>query len=218
MSKYQYGLDMGRVFVNNDKPIPWTGLSQVEDKRLNAELIPIYHDGIRYDTISEPMPTGVKITCYTYPSALDAVTGFYMDDVGILYDQQPLGYFSFSYRVLTDVGYKIVILFNIKAIPGNYTATTMEKQPSPQLFTFDGECVPIPITMERTERGPAIVDYVSRVEFDSSRFSEEFMSTLIRALDVIRLQDLVWSLEDSFSAEDLFYKLKYHADSSGWEF
>lgn len=211
MSKYQYGLDMGRVFINNDKPIPWTGLSQVEDKRLNAELIPIYHDGIRYDTISEPMPTGVKITCYTYPSALDTVTGFYMDDVGILYDQQPLGYFSFAYRVLTDVGYKIVILFNIKAIPGNYTAMTMEKQPSPQLFTFDGECVPIPITVGRSVGGFPIVKHVSRVEFDSSRFSEEFMSTLIRGLDVIELQRLVMILENSESVDDILYMLKHYA-------
>lgn len=202
MSKYQYGLDMGRVFVNNGKPIPWTGLSQVEDKRLNAELIPIYHDGIRYDTISEPMPTGVKITCYTYPSALDAVTGFYMDDVGILYDQQPLEYFSFSYRVLTDDGYKIVIIFNIKAIPGNYTATTMEKTPSPQLFTFDGECTPIP-RPKNIDEGRIItgVHHFSRMEFDSTRLSKDLMDSLVRALDKAPMTLLI-PVFMTFTSED----------------
>lgn len=198
MRKYQYGVDRGRVYIQNDTPLPWTGLTQVEDKRLNAEITPLYDDGIKYDILSEPVSTGVKISCYNYPSALDGVTGFALDDHGILYDEQPLGYFSFAYRVMTDVGYKIIIMFNVMAIPGNYSHSTMEKNPSPGLFTFEGECVPI------RSNGRL----VSRIELDTDRVSKPLMDAFIVATDEAPMDLIIDALSSFNSESDLIDKLR----------
>lgn len=198
MKKYQYGVDRGRVYVQNLGPIPWTGLTQVEDKRMNTEIIPLYDDGIKYDLLSQPSTTGVKITCYNYPSALDGVTGLALDAHGILYDEQPLGYFSFSYRVMTDTGYKIIVMFNVMAAPGNYVHDTMDKQPSPALFSFEGEAVPI----ESNGR------YVSRIELDTDRVSQSLMSAFLDALDTKPMHHIVLAMYQFKTERDLIDRLR----------
>lgn len=198
MRKYQYGVDRGRVYIQNGSPLPWTGLSQVEDKRLNTQVIPLYDDGIKYDILSEPVSTGIKISCYNYPSALDGVTGFELDDHGILYDEQPLGYFSFSYRVMTDVGYKIILLFNVMATPGNYTYSTMEKYPAPELFTFEGESVPI--------RSNGRI--VSRMELDTALVSKPLMEAFLTATDKAPMNKIVGALHSFTTESDLIAKLR----------
>ena len=198
MRKYQYGVDRGRVYIQNGSPLPWTGLTQVEDKRMNAEVTPLYDDGIKYDLLSEPVATGIKVNCYNYPSALDGVTGFALDDHGILYDEQPLGYFSFSYRVMTDTGYKIILIFNVMAVPGNYTHETMEKQPSPASFTFDGEAVPIKSNGR----------LVSRMELDTDRVSKPLMEAFLHAIDNKPMHKIVWALYNFESEADLIDKLR----------
>lgn len=198
MRKYQYGLDRGRVYVQNGAPLPWTGLSQVEDKRVNTEITPLYDDGIKYDLLSEPVATGIKVNCYNYPSALDGVTGFALDDHGILYDEQPLGYFSFSYRVMTDNGYKIILVFNVMAVPGNFANETMEKSPSPAMFSFDGEAVPI--------RSNGRI--VSRMELDTDRVSKKLMSAFLTATDKAPMNKIIGALSSFKSESDLIAKLR----------
>lgn len=198
MKKYQYGIDRGRAYVQNTEPLPWTGLTQVEDKRLNTDIMPLYDDGIKYDLLSEPSTTGVKINCYNYPSALDSVTGLALDDRGILYDEQPLGYFSFSYRVMTDTGYKIIIMFNVMAAPGNHVHDTMEKQPSPALFSFEGEAVPIKSNGR----------HVARIELDTDRVSDALMSGFLDALDNKPMHHIIWALYKFDSEEELIDKLR----------
>lgn len=198
MRKYQHGLDRGRVYVQNGRPLPWTGLAQVEDKRLNVEVTPLYDDGIKYDLLSEAASTGVKINCYNYPSALDGVTGFALDDHGILYDEQPLGFFSFAYRSMTDTGYKIIVVFNVMAVPGNVVHETMEKTPSPTMFSFDGEAVPI------TSNGRI----VSRIELDTDRVSKSLMVEFLKALDKAPMSRIIQSLYTFKTESDLIAKLR----------
>mgnify|MGYP007103976506 CR=1 FL=1 len=198
MRKYQHGLDRGRVYIQNSRPLPWTGLVQVEDKRTNVDVIPLYDDGIKYDLLSEAISTGVKINCYNYPSALDGVTGFALDDHGILYDEQPLGFFSFAYRSMTDTGYKIIVVFNVMAVPGNVVHETVEDAPHPTMFSFDGEAVPI-VSNGRI---------VSRIELDTDRVSKSLMEAFLKALDNAPMSKIIKSLYTFKTERDLIDKLR----------
>ena len=187
---YQYGLSKGILFPNNGVGIPWNGLTKVEDKKLNLEVTPIYNDGVKYDILSDPVESGVKIDCYAYPSALDGLTGFDMDSFGILYDEQELGFFSFAYRVESDSGYKRIVYFNIMATPSDVSNVTMETSPSPLTYTFDGECVPVQIGKRRT----------ARIEMDSSRVSKKLIDAFEYALTNKTIQDVVVAMGGSKEA------------------
>lgn len=197
-NRYQYGLDRGRLFVDNGPSLPWTGLAQVEDKRLDTTTTPLYDDGVKYDILSTPIATGLKVVCYSYPSALDSVTGFRLDSFGILYDEQPLGFFSFAYRIMTEKGYKIVVIFNVMASPSNLASVTMDTKVDPQQFTFDGECVPTIVNGRR----------VARMEFDSTKVSSSLMDAVGYALDNLTMAEIQQAFYTFNTERELIDKLR----------
>lgn len=196
--QYQYGVNQGILFPSNGAGIPWNGLVKVEDKKLNLNVTSIYDDGIKYDMISDPVESGVKIDCYSYPSALDGLTGYDMDPFGILYDEQELGFFSFSYRVETESGYKRLVYFNVMAVPSNVSNSTVERNVAPTSYSFDGECVPVQIGDRRT----------ARLELDSRNVSKELMDAFEYSLTTRTIEDLVLALSTSKTEDDLIANLR----------
>lgn len=195
---YQYGVSQGILYPTNGAGIPWNGLTKVEDKKLNLNVTSIYDDGIKYDIISDRVESGVKIDCYSYPSALDGLTGYDMDPFGILYDEQELGFFSFAYRVETDIGYKRMVYFNVMASPSDISNQTMESTVTPVTYSFEGECVPVRVRDRRT----------ARIELDSRHVSRDLMDAFEHALTTKTIEDVVNAMSQSKREDDLIAKLR----------
>lgn len=139
---YTYGVDRGVVYPQNTHGVPWNGLIQVDDKKIDLNTTQLYHDGVAYGVLSEPVRSGIRIEAYSVPEAIKVLTGNAIDGYGIMYDQQELGYFSMSYRTLTESSYEIHFLTNITAVPSNNTYKTHTNRPEPLKYSYEGVCVP----------------------------------------------------------------------------
>lgn len=176
--RYETGVDRGVLFLPNDNIVlPWNGLIGVTDNA-SRDFTPYYYDGMVYMQHSMREPYSGKLTAYTYPDELDGLLGVVESNPGVrVHDQAPKA-FSLSYRTkigsdVTDgpeLGYKLHIVFNVIATPGDATIESVGATIAPVPFEWNLVSVPVRLT--------GGLRPTSHLSFDSRRMDPTKLQTL----------------------------------------
>lgn len=146
--------------------IPWNGLISVADKTPEYKTQQLYFEGNRYMGAQRLGAFSGTIQAVTYPDDFEEV--FKTLDIfdGLTADNQAAKPFNMSYRTLLgndksgfDHGYKIHLLYNLIAIPQNYTSETIAESSSPTLFSWDVNSTPVDLSeLEFSQTAHAVID------------------------------------------------------------
>ena len=133
---YETGLDRVVLYTKSGLAVPWNGLIAVGEGSKNSDLAPVYFDGklVRMDTPSGDFVGALK--AFSSPMEFDECEGVIHHANGLLVTQQERSEFGLSYRTLIgsasdpDYGYKIHILYNVKADPASREHVSETDKPS----------------------------------------------------------------------------------------
>lgn len=122
---YEHGVDRGVFYPSNGPGEAWNGLISVTEEPADTHGRVKYVDGIRVDQGYSPGNFAGSIEAYTYPDS------FYDDNLL----QKRRSTFGLSYRVNSDTGYKIHLIYNILASPSSMSYSYDEVDPFNWAFT-----------------------------------------------------------------------------------
>jgi hypothetical protein len=175
---YQFGIDRGVLYLDDGNAVAWNGLRGM-DEGSDAEKKAFYLDGVKFLETVTPGDFQGTLKAYTYPDEFDELTGIKEDAAGLFFHEQPTKPFSLSYRTRIaneldeNLGYKIHILYNLRALPESHTYQTLEEQSSANEFSWSLSGVPPKITGYR----PTV-----HVSIDSTKTPEDRLAALEEVL------------------------------------
>lgn len=140
---YFAGVDRGVVYPTDESPpVVWNGLTTVTDSS-TSELKQYYYDGRAVLVRIVPREFSGKIEAITYPAVIDELTGAVSHAPGVRVHNSLPGEFHMSYRTLigtpgdgTDHGYRIHLLYNLKASFDDIAAKTLADSIEPDSFSW----------------------------------------------------------------------------------
>jgi len=139
---YEVGLDHGVLYLDDDEVVPWNGLVSVVHEVGSQSTEPVFFDGRKIGDIQNRGSLSVGIKALTYPDAFAPYCGVVDSEQGLHLPGQHKKSFSMSYRTLVgngvvdlDLGYRIHILYNLTAVPGDISNVTIGEDIDP--ITFD---------------------------------------------------------------------------------
>ncbi|MFL6416837.1 MAG: hypothetical protein ACJ74Y_14330 [Bryobacteraceae bacterium] len=121
---YRDGVDQGVIFPANEDAEAWNGLISVHQTPADLRTRVRYRDGVKVVNQRSEESFSATIKAYTYPVSL--IPGL------------PFG---FSYRVLTESGYRLHLVYNARA---KWSDATYENE-TPIEWSFDITTTPIAI-------------------------------------------------------------------------
>lgn len=169
--KYETGCDRGVLYLSDGTGVPWNGLTGVEEKPVGFSTQPLYFEGIKFNEIVSVGDWSAVLRAYTYPDEFLEYEGFVEVDNGLIVAGQDTGLFGLSYRTMIgndinpELGYKIHILTNLTATPGN--TANKNSMPTPNAVEFEWTLTAIPQQISGFRPTATIV-------FDSTKSSPEF--------------------------------------------
>lgn len=169
--KYETGCDKGVLYLSDGTGVPWNGLTGVEEKPVGFTTQPLYFEGIKFNEIVSVGDWSAILRAYTYPDEFLEYEGFIEVDNGLIVGGQDTGLFGLSYRTMVgndvtpELGYKIHILTNLTATPGN--TANKNSMPTPNAVEFEWTLTAIPQQIPGFRPTATIV-------FDSTKSSPEF--------------------------------------------
>jgi hypothetical protein len=171
---YQTGVDRGVLYLKDGTVVPWNGLTSVEDGT-SSELTSYYLDGVKILDHVTPGDYQGKLSAYTYPEEFDSVLGISSFGPGLSVYEQPAKSFNLSYRTRIgndqdpDFGYKIHLLYNLKATPDSQTFESLQDQVvpgefswsltgAPTIYTIDGVKPAVHISVDSRTTEPGLLE------------------------------------------------------------
>lgn len=146
---FMHGIDRGVLYIEGKDPVPWNGLTNVEESS-NGESAVHYRDGRIY--LAEVIPgdyTG-QATAWFFPDEFSECLGIPEVAHGMYVDNQRPKPFSFAYRSLIGsgttgdmFGYQIHLVYNAVATLGTRKHKTLTGDVDMAEFTFDLVATPI---------------------------------------------------------------------------
>lgn len=181
---YEYGIDRGVLYFGREF-IVWNGLINVEEAKLSNPPKTLYFEGITYSLRQTPTDYSAGIQAFTYPYLLESHILAMCDtrtNVGIENDGEA---FHFTYRTLTNSGYKIHLVYNAVATFEGYTYNTVSVNQTLEPFSFTFYTTPVDVPKARpsshfvveTERAnPDAVSNLEDILYGSDDTSPKFPS------------------------------------------
>jgi hypothetical protein len=140
---FEAGIDRGVLYIGGSPGVPWSGLVSVNQGQSGGEAKPKYRDGIKISNRAAPEDFEASIEAYTYPLEFERCDGTYRTDNGLRITQQRRKSFGLVYRSLVGndvaglaLGYKIHVLYNLKAEPSDHGYKTLTDQSEPSTFSW----------------------------------------------------------------------------------
>jgi hypothetical protein len=173
---FEAGIDRGVLYVDNNPGVPWVGLVSFNQSQAGGEPVARYLDGIKISNRTTPEEFEGTLEAYTYPVEFERCDGTHRADNGLRITQQRRRPFHMSYRsqIGNDVaglskGYKIHIMYNLKAQPSDKGYRTLVEQNEPLTFNW-----------KVTSRAAAILDHRPCAHFivDSRDVPSELLTQL----------------------------------------
>lgn len=145
---FDAGLDRGVLYPKNGKPVPWNGLTGVEET--GAEGAAVYYiDGRPFLYLPKPKEYEATLKAYTYPDEFSKVMGIVEVADGMYLDSQLGDSFDLSYRTLigdgaqgVERGYKIHLVYNAVVAPQSLAYETISTSINPVEFNWQIQAVP----------------------------------------------------------------------------
>ena len=169
---YETGTSKGVLFVHDalgapGKGVAWSGLTKVTQSPTGGEETALYADDIKYLSLFSAEVFEGTIESYSYPDEFGECDGSKEASAGLRIGQQPRKTFSMAYvsRVGNDVvgtaaGYKIHLLYNLKASPSERAHESINETPG--AITFSWGITSTPVVVEKEGFVPT-----STIEIDS---------------------------------------------------
>jgi hypothetical protein len=140
---FEAGIDRGVLYVDNGSGVPWLGLVSVSQSQTGGASKPRYLDGIKISNRASPEEFEATVEAYTYPLEFERCDGTYRADSGLRITQQRRKPFGMTYRSKVgnevaglSLGYKIHVLYNLKAEPSDHGFHTLTDQSEPSTFSW----------------------------------------------------------------------------------
>lgn len=144
---YERGVDRGVLYFDDGRVVPWNGLTEV-DESYGRKSESVYFDGVKLSEVVTPEGFTSKVSALTYPKQFEEAYGSLSLRKGVYLGAQRPRSFGFSYRTLLgteldpDAGYKIHIIYNILAIPGNRSYSTISDKVDLTEFEWEFKTTP----------------------------------------------------------------------------
>lgn len=157
---YETGTDRGVLFVQtsaggHEAGVAWNGLQKVTQSPTGGEETALYADNIKYLSLFSNEVFEGTVEAYTYPDEFGECDGSKEAVKGLRIGQQPRKPFSMAYRsyvgndtVGTAAGYKLHILYNLKASPSERAYETINETPGAITFSWGLTSTPVMIEEE----------------------------------------------------------------------
>lgn len=154
---YETGTDRGVLYPTADggeygNGVPWNGLTAVTESPSGAEATALYADNTKYLSLMSVEEFGATLEAYTYPDEFAECDGSASIAKGVVIGQQERKSFGLSYRTKVgndiegdDLGYKIHIIYGVKASPSEKSYATIND--SPEAVTFSWELTTTPVNV-----------------------------------------------------------------------
>lgn len=149
---FEAGIDRGVLYVDDNPGVPWVGLVNVNQSQSGGEAVPRYLDGVKISNRASPEEFEGTIEAFTYPIEFERCDGTYRIENGLRITQQRRKPFGMAYRSQIgndvaglDAGYKIHILYNLKAQPSDHGFSTLTDQNEPVTFSWKITSRPVPV-------------------------------------------------------------------------
>lgn len=172
---YEAGIDRGVLYVDG-AGVPWIGLIGVNQGQTGGDAKARYQDGIKISNRAAPEEFAATIEAYTYPVEFERCDGTYRSDNGLRVTQQRRKSFGMVYRSKVgndlaglSLGYKIHVLYNLRAEPSDHGYKTLTDSSEPQTFSWKVSTRPAQVTGYRP---------TSHFIFDSRDVPAELLATL----------------------------------------
>lgn len=140
---FEAGIDRGVLYVDGSSGVAWDGLVNINQQQSGGEAKPRFQDGIKIGNRTSPEQFEATIEAFTYPVEFERCDGTYRSDNGLRISQQRRKPFGLTYRSLigNDVdglshGYKLHILYNLKAEPSDRGYQTLTDDSEPATFSW----------------------------------------------------------------------------------
>lgn len=148
---YESGLDRGVLYPKNGPPVPWNGLTAVDES--GGESSNVYFiDGRPFLYLPRPKEFSATLKAYTYPDAFSSMMGVTEVADGMYLDSQMGDSFDLSYRTRIgnllageEVGYKVHLIYNATVAPTQVSYMTQGEVVNPIEFSWEIQAVPAPI-------------------------------------------------------------------------
>lgn len=197
--RYETGIDRGVLYTSPFNAIPWNGLVSVVENR-SQEVKSYYMDGIKFLDHQVLGSYAAKLQAFTYPEELDALLGTSEFLPGIYLHDQRTKLFDLVYRTRigndldgVDHGYKIHIIWNVRAKPSDFTYDTLTDTTSIKPFEWDLTAIPVTgqpgirptahVSLDSRSMDPANLELLESKLY-GSEFGEPELPTLLELLDM----------------------------------
>lgn len=145
--RFETGIERGVLYPFEGGAVPWNGLTAITETK-TREVKSYYMDGVKYLDHHVPGSYAAKLQAFTYPDELEVILGTELFAPGVfLHDQRP-GMFHLSYRTLVGDAsgatehYKLHLAYNLTAVPGDTTFSTLGKDVNANVFEWALSGVP----------------------------------------------------------------------------
>lgn len=140
---YEYGIDRGVFYPVGGSGIPWNGITAVNESPSEVNETIRFYDGEKYRSQISTGEYSATVESYTYPVLLD----HYEDLSNGLSANSRKGntYFNFSYRTLTDKGYKLHLVYNATAKPSSKSYSTADDSTEAMKFSWSLTAAPVEV-------------------------------------------------------------------------
>ena len=157
---YETGTSKGVLYAHDalgkaGNGVAWSGLTKVTQSPTGGEETALYADDIKYLSLFSAEVFEGTIEAYAYPDEFGECDGSKEASAGLRIGQQPRKPFSMAYvsRVGNDVvgtaaGYKIHLLYNLKASPSERAHETINETPGAITFSWGITSTPVVIEAE----------------------------------------------------------------------
>lgn len=155
---FETGLDHGVLYPLSETGeytpgVAWNGLTSVSETPSGAEPTKLYADNIVYLTLISIEEFAATLEAYTFPEAFAVLDGSVAVVPGAYIGQQPRGTFGLAYRTRIgndaegdSLGYKLHLLWGLKAAPSERTYQTVNDSPEAVSFSWELSSTPVGVT------------------------------------------------------------------------
>lgn len=167
--------------------VAWNGISAITEGREGGEPNDQYADNIKYISMLSVEEFNPTIESFTYPDEFAECDGSKEVATGFTLGQQKRKAFALAYRTKIgndtqelDYGYKLHVVYNIKAQPSERNYETLNE--SPEGMTMSWDCTTTPID---PNDGTYITGArpTAHVELDSTKFTTEAAKAKLAAIE-----------------------------------
>lgn len=140
---FEAGVDRGVLQFTGNPCVVWNGLMSVEEDANVGEVKSLYLDGVNYLNVLTGRFFSAAVSAFSAPKDFLEAQGLKPVIPGFQLAQQPKRRFNFSYRVLTENGYKLHLVYNCLANEPDRSHETMGESAEPSETSWIVNATPV---------------------------------------------------------------------------